>query len=68
MYICLHHVVQRDVANPTFATLLNTLQIDSMDFVDINGATLAYRLVGPANAPLFLTLHGGRGFGTPISP
>lgn len=34
-----------------------------VDFVDINGASLAYRLVGPAQAPLFVTLHGGRGFG-----
>lgn len=31
--------------------------------VSINGAQLAYRLVGPENAPLIITLHGGRGFG-----
>jgi proline iminopeptidase len=34
-----------------------------VEFVDINGAHLAYRLVGPNNGPLFITLHGGRGFG-----
>ncbi|KAF4635592.1 hypothetical protein G7Y89_g2495 [Cudoniella acicularis] len=34
-----------------------------MEFVEINGAKLAYRLEGPPNAPLFITLHGGRGFG-----
>ncbi|CAG8950621.1 hypothetical protein HYFRA_00002830 [Hymenoscyphus fraxineus] len=33
------------------------------DFVEINGARLHYRLEGPATAPLFITLHGGRGFG-----
>ncbi|KAF5501975.1 Proline iminopeptidase [Colletotrichum aenigma] len=34
-----------------------------VDFVDINGARLAYRVVGPENAPLMITLHGGRGMG-----
>ncbi|KAH8896163.1 alpha/beta-hydrolase [Thozetella sp. PMI_491] len=33
------------------------------EFVDINGAKLAYRLCGPTGAPLIITLHGGRGFG-----
>jgi proline iminopeptidase len=40
-----------------------------MEFVAINGARLAYRLEGLDNAPLFVTLHGGRGFGKyPASP
>ncbi|OLN81968.1 Proline iminopeptidase 4 [Colletotrichum chlorophyti] len=34
-----------------------------VDFVDINGARLAYRIAGPENAPLMITLHGGRGMG-----
>lgn len=34
-----------------------------VEFVTINGAQLAYRLAGPANAPLIVTLHGGWGFG-----
>ncbi|KAJ6082990.1 hypothetical protein N7467_007125 [Penicillium canescens] len=34
-----------------------------VEFVSVNGAQLAYRLVGPENAPLIITLHGGRGFG-----
>lgn len=34
-----------------------------VDFVDINGACLAYRICGPANARLMITLHGGRGMG-----
>ncbi|KAI0484555.1 Alpha/Beta hydrolase protein [Xylariaceae sp. FL0804] len=34
-----------------------------VDFVDVNGARLAYRVSGPEDAPLFITLHGGRGFG-----
>ncbi|WQF81168.1 Putative alpha/beta hydrolase-1, peptidase S33 [Colletotrichum destructivum] len=34
-----------------------------VDFVDINGARLAYRITGPENAPLMITLHGGRGMG-----
>jgi pimeloyl-ACP methyl ester carboxylesterase len=33
------------------------------DFVTVNNARLAYRLCGPANAPLIITLHGGRGMG-----
>lgn len=36
-----------------------------VEFVSINGAQLAYRLIGPENAPLIITLHGGRGFGEP---
>ncbi|RXK37936.1 hypothetical protein M231_04825 [Tremella mesenterica] len=35
-----------------------------LQFIDINGATLAYRIVGPKEAPLIITLHGGRGLGT----
>lgn len=34
-----------------------------VDYVNINGARLAYRLSGPKDAPLFITLHGGRGMG-----
>lgn len=34
-----------------------------VEFAFINEAKLAYRLVGPENAPLIITLHGGRGFG-----
>ncbi|KAI9927069.1 hypothetical protein ASPWEDRAFT_177529 [Aspergillus wentii DTO 134E9] len=34
-----------------------------VEFVSINNAQLAYRLSGPENAPLIITLHGGRGFG-----
>ncbi|CAG8286806.1 unnamed protein product [Penicillium salamii] len=34
-----------------------------VEYISINGAQLAYRLIGPANAPLIITLHGGRGFG-----
>ncbi|KAI8245083.1 Proline iminopeptidase [Colletotrichum sp. SAR 10_99] len=34
-----------------------------VDFVDINGARLAYRVAGPEDAPLMITLHGGRGMG-----
>lgn len=33
------------------------------DFVEINGASLAYRLCGPDGGPLIITLHGGRGMG-----
>ncbi|KAK8086062.1 hypothetical protein PG994_001036 [Apiospora phragmitis] len=36
---------------------------DNVQFVEINGARLAYRIAGPADAPLFITLHGGRGMG-----
>lgn len=35
-----------------------------MDYVEINGARLAYRICGPDGAPLLITLHGGRGMGT----
>ena len=38
-----------------------------VEYVSINGAQLAYRLIGPADAPLIITLHGGRGFGKPPS-
>ncbi|KAI8164594.1 hypothetical protein K4K49_012288 [Colletotrichum sp. SAR 10_70] len=34
-----------------------------VEFVDINGARLAYRVAGPEDAPLMITLHGGRGMG-----
>ncbi|KAI0014771.1 Alpha/Beta hydrolase protein [Xylariomycetidae sp. FL0641] len=34
-----------------------------VDFVEINGARLAYRLCGPEDAPLIITLHRGRCFG-----
>ncbi|KAJ9145514.1 Alpha beta hydrolase fold protein [Pleurostoma richardsiae] len=34
-----------------------------VDYVGINGARLAYRISGPKDAPLFITLHGGRGMG-----
>jgi hypothetical protein len=34
-----------------------------VEYIDINGANLAYKLTGPDGAPLILTLHGGRGFG-----
>ncbi|KAL3455823.1 alpha/beta-hydrolase [Aspergillus heterothallicus] len=34
-------------------------------YIEVNNATLAYRLAGPddVDAPLIITLHGGRGFG-----
>ncbi|KAI1851029.1 hypothetical protein JX265_004561 [Neoarthrinium moseri] len=34
-----------------------------VDFVEVNNARLAYRIAGSENAPLMITLHGGRGFG-----
>ncbi|KAL1864489.1 hypothetical protein VTK73DRAFT_5860 [Phialemonium thermophilum] len=34
-----------------------------VDYVEVNGALIAYRITGPKDAPLFITLHGGRGFG-----
>ncbi|PYH85588.1 alpha/beta-hydrolase, partial [Aspergillus uvarum CBS 121591] len=34
-----------------------------VEHITVNGADLAYRLVGPKDAPLIITLHGGRGFG-----
>jgi len=34
-----------------------------VDFVEVNGARLAFRISGPVEAPLIITLHGGRGFG-----
>lgn len=34
-----------------------------VELVNINGARLAYRIAGPEDAPLMITLHGGRGFG-----
>ncbi|PYH87474.1 alpha/beta-hydrolase [Aspergillus ellipticus CBS 707.79] len=36
-------------------------------FIAINNAQLAYRLQGPPDAPLIITLHGGRGFGNHAS-
>jgi poly(3-hydroxybutyrate) depolymerase len=38
-------------------------RIDEVSEVEINGAQLHYRLSGPPEAPLIITLHGGRGFG-----
>ncbi|KAH8881066.1 alpha/beta-hydrolase [Thozetella sp. PMI_491] len=35
-----------------------------VEYVDINGAKLAYRIAGPEEAPLIITLHGGRGMGS----
>ena len=37
-----------------------------MQFVEVNGATLAYRIAG-TQGPLLITLHGGRGFGSHAS-
>jgi pimeloyl-ACP methyl ester carboxylesterase len=37
-----------------------------METIEINGAILAYRIVGHIG-PLLITLHGGRGFGTHAS-
>jgi proline iminopeptidase len=35
-----------------------------VEFIDVNGARLAYTISDhDATKPLFLTLHGGRGFG-----
>ena len=34
-----------------------------VNYVNINGARLAYQISGPEDAPLFITLHGGRGMG-----
>lgn len=34
-----------------------------VEFIDINGARLAYKICGPDHAPLMITLHGGRGMG-----
>jgi proline iminopeptidase len=33
-----------------------------VDYIPVNVAQLAYRLAGRADAPLSITLHGGRGF------
>ncbi|KAK8861755.1 hypothetical protein IAR55_002578 [Kwoniella newhampshirensis] len=35
-----------------------------LQFVEVNGAKLAYRIKGDESKPLFITLHGGRGFGS----
>ncbi|WVQ94991.1 hypothetical protein IAU59_002083 [Kwoniella sp. CBS 9459] len=35
-----------------------------LQYIDINGAKLAFRISGKPDAPLFITLHGGRGFGS----
>jgi proline iminopeptidase len=35
-----------------------------VEFLTVNGATLAYAITGPTSAPLMITLHGGRGMGT----
>ncbi len=43
---------------------LPKLQIEMLSFVDINGARLTCRISSnDTNKPLFMTLHGGRGFG-----
>lgn len=34
-----------------------------VEFITANGAQLAYELSGPKDAPLMITLHGGRGMG-----
>lgn len=34
-----------------------------VQFITVNGAKLAYELSGPKDAPLVITLHGGRGMG-----
>ncbi|KAJ4278979.1 hypothetical protein NW764_006336 [Fusarium oxysporum] len=34
-----------------------------VEFITVNGAQLAYELSGPKDAPLMITLHGGRGMG-----
>ena len=34
-----------------------------VDYVEIKGARLAYRITGSEGAPLVITLHGGRGVG-----
>ncbi|KAF3398842.1 Proline iminopeptidase [Talaromyces pinophilus] len=38
-----------------------------VEFLTVNGATLAYAITGPTSAPLMITLHGGRGMGTQLS-
>ncbi|KAJ5893854.1 Alpha/beta hydrolase fold-1 [Penicillium taxi] len=35
-----------------------------VEYAAIGNAKLAYRLTGPADGPLIITLHGGRGFGS----
>jgi proline iminopeptidase len=39
-----------------------------VDFVEIHGARLAYRLTGPSDGGLIITLHGGRGMGMTMMP
>lgn len=34
-----------------------------VNFVEVNGAHLAYKLAGSPDSPLMITLHGGRGMG-----
>lgn len=34
-----------------------------VEYITVNGASLAYEITGPASAPLMITLHGGRGMG-----
>ncbi|ORY29318.1 prolyl aminopeptidase [Naematelia encephala] len=41
-----------------------SLQDIPLSYVEINGARLAYRTIGDPSLPLFITLHGGRGFGS----
>ncbi|WWD16322.1 hypothetical protein CI109_100748 [Kwoniella shandongensis] len=46
----------------------NTMSIDPpLQYVEVNGAKLAYRSRGDVSKPLFITLHGGRGFGSHAS-
>lgn len=43
------------------------MTMEDVQFIDVNGASLAYRIAGPDNTgPLIITLHGGRGFGMNI--
>jgi hypothetical protein len=39
-----------------------------VEFVELHGAKLAYRVQGSEGAPLLITLHGGRGLGTSPCP
>lgn len=35
-----------------------------MPRIELNGADFNYSIAGPADGPLVILLHGGRGFGT----
>lgn len=43
--------------------MTTTSQHCPLRFIEINGARLAYRIIGAEDVPLLITLHGGRGFG-----